>query len=290
MSKNITYNFSDISEIIIYCRVSTKKQSDDDNTGLKSQYKSCLDYIRGDMRYNNIKISYIEEIGSTYNNQDALPKLKKIIEIMGKKVLFIVSEVSRFGRNLYQATKYCEEIELKESYIYSVTEQICFGLDRILDQAFFQKIIEAEAFSNNLSVKAKNRIRIARENGEYVGGRIPFGKMIIKNNEDRKILVDNPVEQEFILTIKHSLINNGESFYKVHRELIEGNMLNQQWPISKLKTIVKNNFTSDERNRINYKFPITYNNNINKKNKNEAYYEDDVEQIEFKMRKKMLIK
>jgi hypothetical protein len=56
-------------------------------------------------------------------------------------------------------------------------------------------------FSNIQSERAKNRYKLLKENGEYVG-RAPFGKMVIKYDEDKRVLVDNPIEQEFISNLR----------------------------------------------------------------------------------------
>ena len=252
--QNIIFNLGNISNIVIYCRVSSKKQSDDTHTGLKTQYSICLEYIKNNELYKNIDIGVIEEIGSSYNNQNALMKLDKILTIMETNTLILIHDTSRFGRNIYQTNRDCEKVDLKKSYIISVTEQICFGLNRITDQTFFQKLNEAEMFSNIQSERAKNRFKILKENGEYFG-RAPFGKMIIKNDEDKRVLVDNPPEQEMISNLKISLIDNKESIYTVNHELIRTNALNQFWPLSKLKRIIKNYMTPEEQKKVNYKYP-----------------------------------
>jgi len=256
--QNIVFNLGNISNIVIYCRVSSKQQADDTHTGLKTQYSICIEYIKNNDIYKNIDIGVIEEIGSSYNNQNALIKLDKILEIMENNTLILIHDTSRFGRNIYQTNRDCEKVELKKSYIISVTEQICFGLNRITDQSFFQKLNEAEMFSNIQSERAKNRYKILKENGEYIG-KAPFGKMVIKNEENKRVLVDNPQEQGLILELKNSLINNKISIYEVHRDLIRTNALNQLWPLYKLKRIIKKYMTEGEQRRINYSQPEIFN-------------------------------
>ena len=276
--QNIVFNLGNISNIVIYCRVSSKQQSDDTHTGLKTQYSICLEYIKKNDTYKNIDIGVIEEIGSSFNNQNALMKLDKILTIMQDNTLILIHDTSRFGRNIYQTNRDCEKVELKKSYIISVTEQICFGLNRITDQTFFQKLNEAEMFSNIQSERAKNRYKILKENGEYVG-RAPFGKMVIKDDDNKRILVDNPPEQELISNLKISLINNKVSFYEVHRDLIRTNALNQFWPLSKLKRIIKNYMTPTEQKKINYKHPEVFNEPIKRGR------EEEIEKIGYNLRK-----
>ena len=78
------------------------------------------------------------------NNQNALSKQDKYLEIMKEGTGNIIYSIDRLGRNVYQTSRVCEKVELKKSYIISVTEQTCFGINRLTDQLFFQKLIEAE--------------------------------------------------------------------------------------------------------------------------------------------------
>jgi hypothetical protein len=114
---------------------------------------------------------------------------------------------------------------------------------------------------------SKKRIKILKDKGEYIG-RARFGKIIIKNDDGNKILVDNIPEQEIINKIKNSLIMDKESIYSVHRDLIRENVLNQFWPISKLKTIIKKNFTIEEQKKVNYNNPEIFHEPIKKRTRN----------------------
>lgn len=261
---NIKFNLEIISAIVIYCRVSSAKQADDTHTGLKTQSTTCLKYIENNEEYKNIELFLIAEIGSSYNNQNALTKLDKLLETMKSNTLILIYDVSRFGRNIYQTNRDCEKVELKNSYIISVSELICFGLSRITDQAFFQKSTEAEMFSNIQSARAKNRCKLLKENGEYVG-RAPFGKMVIKDDDNRRILVDKPDEVSIINVIKN-LINDNVSIYRINRDLIQSRALGQEWSLSKLKRIINKNMTKEIINKINYEIDDAPNSKKKRKN------------------------
>ena len=261
---NIKFNLPLISSIVIYCRVSSAKQADDKHTGLNTQKNICLKYIENNEEYKNIEIFLIEEIGSSYNNQNALTKLDKLLETMKKNTLILIHDTSRFGRNIYQTNRDCEKVELKNSYIISVMELICFGLSRITDQTFFQKLSDAEMFSNIQSERAKNRCKIAKENGEYVG-RAPFGKMVIKDDNNKRVLVDKPDEAHIISIIKN-LINDNISIYRINRDLIQTKALGQEWSLSKLKRIINKNMTRIEINKINYEIEDLQNSKKKRKN------------------------
>ena len=264
-----------IKQYAVYARVSTKQQATDNQWGLKIQIDKCLEHIKNDINYKNQNVYIIEEIGSSYNNQNALKKQDKYLEIMEEGTAIIIYSIDRLGRNVYQTSRVCEKVELKKSYIISVTEKTCLGINRLTDQLFFQKLIEAEMFSNMLSERAKSRIKLLKENGEYIG-KAPWGKMCIKDANNKRILVDNPPEQELIAKLKVSLITQKKSFYEVHRDLIGGNVLNQFWPICKLKNIVKKYFTSEEKKKINYNHQEFFNEPVKKRNNNQ---EDEIEQI-----------
>jgi DNA invertase Pin-like site-specific DNA recombinase len=204
---------------------------------------------------------------------------------MEQETAIIIYSIDRLGRNVYQTSRVCEKVELKKSYIISVTEQTCFGINRLTDQLFFQKLIEAEMFSNMLSERAKSRIKLLKENGEYIG-KAPWGKMCIKDVENKRILVDNPPEQEIITKLKVFLIKENKSFYEVHRYLISENILNQFWPLCKLKNIIKKYFTNEEKLKINYIRPEIFN-ETNKKRIN--IKEDEIEEIDNSFKKRVQI-
>ena len=283
---NIVFNIPKISKIVIYCRVSSKQQADDTHTGLKTQFNICLEYIKNNDVYKDIEIAVVEEIGSSFNNQNALTKLDRLLEIIEENTLILIHDTSRFGRNIYQSNRDCERVEIKQSYIISVTEQICFGLNRITDQSFFQKLNEAEMFSNIQSERAKNRIKLLRENGEYIG-RAPWGKMVIKNAENKRVLVNNQEEQDIIAELKLTLVVNGVSIYDVQRDLIQQNALNQQWPMSKLKRIIKTYMTPREQSKINYKERRVRDENYDNDDENDENQE--VGRIEYNLRRRLNI-
>ena len=197
--------YKKVEHVYIYTRVSTKKQVGETNvfnTGIEAQKQICLDYYNEKFRPNlNIEPEIISETGSSFNNEDILVNLDKLIETIPKKSMILIAEISRLGRNIYQVIeRVYKPVEIQESYIISVNDQKVFGYERGDDLYFFTQTIQAESFSIIKSVDTKKRNRLMVNMGGYVGG-IPFGKKTRKLDNGVRVLVSKPTEEALIRRI-----------------------------------------------------------------------------------------
>lgn len=104
--------FSDIKYIYIYTRVSTKSQVgeiNEYNIGIQTQKEICMEYYHRNITehiINNensiLEPNFIEEVGSSFNDEERLIKLKELIDSLPNNSLILISEISRLGRNIYQ--------------------------------------------------------------------------------------------------------------------------------------------------------------------------------------------
>lgn len=220
----------EIEKVYFYIRVSTKKQVNVDNEyniGIQAQAAICAKYYK---RYLEGSLALIPEIvsdvGSTFNNQDSLPNLDRMLRELPEKSLILITDVSRLGRNVYHSIRNYEIIEKSKCYVIAVNENKIFGKYRQDDLYFFQKTIEAESFSIEKSINTKARIELIRERGGHVGG-IKFGKRLKKSVNGLHRIENNPKEQLIIrkiigmhikkysgASIKRCLDNNPSNKYR----------------------------------------------------------------------------
>jgi len=225
------------NKIIIYTRVSTKSQANDEKYGLTSQENVCIKYV--ETFYPDYKTIIITDVGSSFNNKYALKNLDNMIDDLEQNTLIIVSEASRLGRNTLQSFQALEDIRLKKSYIISISEQICFGKIRNLDTRFKEKLLSAEESSVIAGDRQKNVIKYIRENGGHWGS-APFGFMVSKNENKIPVLVENPEHQKIINQID-KLIDNDMTILEITKYCTARNLLGKKkWYTSTVKKIVSN--------------------------------------------------
>ena len=201
-----------VENVFIYTRVSTKKQVGQNNAytiGLEAQKQICLDYYNEKFNHNlNITPIFVEDVGSSFNNEDVLKNLDNMIEDLPEKSLIFIAEISRLGRNVYQVIgKVYKPVESKSSFIVSVNDEKIFGYQRADDLYFFNKTIQSEGISIDKSIDSKKRSDLVKRAGGYVGG-VPFGKKLKRESNGLHKLVRNSKEETIIRKIIKYYSNN----------------------------------------------------------------------------------
>lgn len=237
MESHIDFNLLDVKRIMIYTRVSTKKQAEDEKHGLFSQENICLEYAKTFYPQFNI-IRRVTDIASSFNNKNALLNLDNEINELQHNTLILVSEASRIGRNSSQAFQVLNKVREKKSYIISVSEQICFGKTRNLDTRFKEKLLAAEESSVIAGDRQRNVIKYIRDNGGH-WGKIPFGYKIQKNENNIPVLVENEEHQTVISHIE-KLIECEMTVGEITNYCKTRNLLNKKWNRGTVKRIVSN--------------------------------------------------
>lgn len=230
VSKSIDY-------ICVYTRVSTRKQTGDEKHGLSYQKEICNDYINK-FYSSNTNISYWEDIGSSYKSKLILKDMGTMIRKLKPRTLIIVPEVSRLGRNYKMVKSILKKFNKKGVTIVSICEKLVYGLSRIKDKEFIQKVIDSEKESDVISMRVKNTQAYIKRNGGYIG-KAPFGYRVIKNSRHIPVLTEN--SEDFVL-IEHivDLTNKGFSYDKISKIMNEKGLLckNKLWNNTKIKNIL----------------------------------------------------
>ena len=238
MSNNINFNIlPNSNQLIIYSRVSTKKQYNDAN-GLDYQDMVCENYIKEVFNVNPQEVNYYCDMGSSYNSIFRLKDLNLMVKNLVPNSVILVSEISRLGRNVCQVIPLFKKIKDKKCWIISVCEGLCFNKSRLMDKQIYQKVIDAERESDLISMRTSNANKLIKQNGGHIG-RAPYGKEKIKVN-GVPILTDCKNEQEIIMDIKN-LFRVHQNYHKVKEELVKRNLKkrNIHWTIASIKNIIK---------------------------------------------------
>jgi DNA invertase Pin-like site-specific DNA recombinase len=122
---NINFNIKP-ENFYIYSRVSTKKQYNDAN-GLDYQDLVCENYIKDIFQKKLEDVNYYCDVGSSYRDIEKLHDLKLMIKNIENNSVVIISEISRFGRNVHQVFALLRKLLIKKCWIISVSEGLCFN-------------------------------------------------------------------------------------------------------------------------------------------------------------------
>lgn len=252
-----------INRVYIYSRVSTKGQVDENGEhgiGIQAQ-KEILSAYYGDDLADQLHYEpvFIQDVGSSFNNQSKLVNLDSMIAEMPVRSLILVHDISRLGRNVYQVFKNIyEPVELKQCMIFSFLENKFFGRNRREDLDFFHATINSEGFSIGKSEAMKAILDYVSRNGGHVGG-IPFGKKLKRGVRGIHRLVNDPIQQRAIRRIK-SMCDRGKTTREIYNTLAEFPTYNYRGkPISihKIREIVRlhkesnpDNELADDMNRM----------------------------------------
>ena len=234
-----------VKSIYVYTRVSSIKQSTDIKCGLKCQKEVCTKYIDNVVKKgnSNITITYWTDVGSSYKNKNRLNELIRMIDKLETNSLIIVSEISRLGRDKQTVKKYLNLIKMRSSYIYSVTENMYFNKNRLLNIDFLNKVQDAEKESDVLSLRIKTANDYIKNHGGYVG-RPGFGYKIVKKSNYGHVvpmLTENDEEINVVNKIICSF-KQTKSVFKTVTKINDEGLLNKNknWNYSSLKRILNN--------------------------------------------------
>ena len=281
------FNFSRLSRIFIYCRVSSSKQRE--NLGV--QYDCCRNWVKNNFN-ENLTTIYYNDIKSTYNKKDALIGQKTMEKKVGENDLIVIRDISRLGRNEFQCLSFLEKIKNKNAYIYSVNDDVYYNLTPFGNNYFVKKIADSRLYSEYLSINTKNKLNGIRKRGGYIG-RPPFGYLLSRNNLI-PILVENLHEKKIIKLICTCKNEKNYNFNKIAAFLNNKRLYNKSklWTENTVKriyykTIKKNmNELSNNLTNINDSDNLTNNNDVNNlTNNNYSDKDEKTNNIELRSRR-----
>jgi DNA invertase Pin-like site-specific DNA recombinase len=246
-NSNINNTFNNVSQVYIYYRVSTSRQAGDFANGLDRQTNSCERYIESNLKKQINNINYYCDIGSSYNNKSKLPQLQKMLRELKSNSVICIYDVSRLGRNTQQVFSALRRVTKLNSKIIAVEDNMTFGVNKMIDKRFYNKVIQAETESDIKSVNAKQKFAILKKNKIHIG-KVPFGYSL-----ENKQLIINSDEQK-IINLLIEKYKELKSYVKVAEHYNNMNMLyrNNTWSSKTISYLInKNNNITNKMNSLN---------------------------------------
>jgi DNA invertase Pin-like site-specific DNA recombinase len=221
---------------IIYCRISQSKTSKTNirDISLDSQEFLCSNYCND----NNIKIIKIVKeccSGRNYDKMNGLKKLARQIMRDHPNTLLIISDLTRFMRNTYQALDLINKLNNKGITVYSVTDKYSYSKVAPSNEKFqFRQLLNyAELESDRLADRQKRSISHRRAIGSKIG-KAAFGQECYKDQNGIRKIRPCVKEQLIIKTIQTMLSDK-----KSYNEIVEYLNTNSFTFRGKLWTVVR---------------------------------------------------
>jgi DNA invertase Pin-like site-specific DNA recombinase len=161
--------------------------------------------------------------------------------------VILIYDVSRLGRNTQQVFSALRRVTKLNSKIIAVEDNMTFGVNKMIDKRFYNKVIQAETESDIKSVNAKQKIAILKKNKIHIG-KVPFGYSL-----ENKQLIINSDEQK-IINLLIEKYKELKSYVKVAEHYNNMNMLyrNNAWSSKTISYLInKNNNITNKMNSLN---------------------------------------
>lgn len=161
---------------VIYARYSSDNQQE---SSIEGQLMECKDYaLKNDLEIVN---EYIDRAIS--GTTDERPAFQQMISDAKKNLydFIIVYKIDRFARSTEIFAIYKAQLRKHNVKILSAKEQIGEGASGRLVEGFYELL--AEHYSLNLSQNVKRGIQVQAQKYKFLGGVIPMGYDITKDND-----------------------------------------------------------------------------------------------------------
>lgn len=203
-------------KVVGYCRYSSEAQRD--GFSIEAQKEAITTYC--DINNHTLLRFFVDEAQSaTVDDRDNF--LEMISQTKnGEFEGIVVHKLDRFARNRYDSSIYGKILEDRNIKLFSVCEPII--ADDSPESLLFRGVIETmnEYYSKNLAREVLKGQRVAARDGRYLGGYIPFGYSLDKDNH---FIVNND-EAPIVLEIFKRL-DAGDSIADVVRWVHTQNVL-----------------------------------------------------------------
>ena len=183
-----------------YLRASTNEQKQD----LEHQKRSIEKYAKA----NNMKVDkwyseYISAFSTSIDDREQINEIKKLAE-ENKVENLLIFESSRLARNMEDGLNVLDFFSMHNVRVFSVKDGKCINKEQI-DKLFnaIQMYFNEQA-SRDTSARVKSAKRLAKEQGLWLGGKIPYGFTI----EDKRLVVDKEKEP-IVKTLYSTYITHG---------------------------------------------------------------------------------
>jgi DNA invertase Pin-like site-specific DNA recombinase len=222
---------------IIYCRVSTKNQTN--GTSLNSQEYYCKQYCSD----NNLTITNIVHEICSAKTTDKQKKLLDIIDTYNN-INLVFFEPTRFSRNVCDFTNLLNKCSVNNIIIHSVTGNMNTSNNNDTKN-ILSNVFDGEIEINTLSRRIKKSIEYRKTHKTYISTIARYGychKTTRVNNRMQKIIARNEDEQNIIALINK--LYYGSDIKSVHKLLFKITKVNH--------TIIDYKANGDEVDFINY--------------------------------------
>jgi DNA invertase Pin-like site-specific DNA recombinase len=183
----------------IYTRVSTTEGLEQKFTSLDNQRESAESYVQSQKSEGWIALpEHYDDAGFTGANTDR-PALQKLIEdIKAHKInCVVVYKVDRLSRSLLDFSKLLEFFDQNSITFVSVTQH--FNTNTSMGRLTLNILLSFAQFEREIiSERTKDKMAASKKKGKWVGGCVPLGYDI--DRENRKLII-NPAEAEIVREI-----------------------------------------------------------------------------------------
>jgi len=168
-----------MKKAVIYCRYSCDKQQE---TSIEGQLDVCYSYA------NKNGYEVVQEFidRATTGRNDNRAEFQRMLSLSNKKEFdaVIVYKLDRFSRNRYEAVINEKKLNDNGVLLLSAMENVNDNAESVILKSLMQGL--NEYYSLELSQKVLRTFKIMREDGKWLGGKIPYGYKII----DQKYVID----------------------------------------------------------------------------------------------------
>lgn len=224
-------------KVAIYIRVSTHWQIDKDS--LKVQQRELIAYAQMVLGISDYVI--FEDAGYSAKNTDR-PDYQAMMDRLraGEFSHLLVWKIDRISRNLLDfANMYAE---LKKLGVIFVSKNEQFDTSSAIGEAMLKIILVFAELERNMTSERVTAVMLSRaSNGQWNGGRIPFGYQYDKQTKE---FAPHPQEAKIIRRI-YELYEREQSLLYVARYLTDNGILNRAgkaWSPTTISKILKNPF------------------------------------------------
>lgn len=224
-------------KVAIYIRVSTHWQVDKDS--LQVQRRELIAYAQ--MLLGIQEFEVFEDAGYSAKNTDR-PKYQEMMGRLrtGEFSHLLVWKIDRISRNLLDfANMYAE---LKRLGVDFVSKNEKFDTSSAIGEAMLKIILVFAELERNMTSERVTSVMLSRAtNGQWNGGRIPYG---YKYDKQTKEFEPDPQESKVVRRI-YELYEREQSLIYVCRYLNEHSILNRsgkEWTPTTISKILKNPF------------------------------------------------
>ncbi len=224
-------------KVAIYIRVSTQYQIDKDS--LQVQKRELVAYAQMVLGINDYVI--FEDPGYSAKNTDR-PDYQRMMSRLrsGEFSHLLVWKIDRISRNLLDFSSMYKE--LKDLGITFVSKNEQFDTSNAIGEAMLKIILVFAELERNMTSERVTAVMLSRaENGQWNGGRVPYGYDWSK--EDKKFSVNRPEAK--VVTLIYSLYEQYQSVLYVTRYLNDAGLktkADKAWSTTGVYKILTNPF------------------------------------------------